>query len=470
MPLTRCFALLEGTDLGKNILIVCPIAVGPAWVKQLELYRTVKLWRHQRAAAAWAAALRACMLGMDMGTGKSLAAIEATGCGDSEPLLLISKAATQVRARALTMAVARPCGTVVILNYDSVWRGALAAAVAGVKWDAIILDESHRIKSPGGRASRWLAGLAKKQPVTTRLLCLTGTPIPHSPLDFYGQMRFLCPDLFGPSFARFRARFAECDFRFPSKVRKWIRQDELAALTDPYIWRVAADDVLDLPDAIHEAIPVALSRKTAKYCADLENDMTAQIDAGTVTVVNALGQLLRMQQGTGGYARVDEQSNASQIDGTPDKAKALEDRLEDLGHDEPVVVFCRFRADLEEVAAVGRRLGRTSAELSGRMNQLAEWQDGQATILAVQVQSGGAGIDLTRAAYCFYYSLGFSLGEYEQTLARLRRPGQTRCIRYYHLIATGTVDEQVYAALRERRNVIDAVLGKLTRRETVHDE
>jgi len=83
----------------------------------------------------------------------------------------------------------------------------------------------------------------------------------------------------------------------------------------------------------------------------------------------------------------------------------------------------------------------------------------------VQIQSGGVGIDCTRAAYAFYYSLGFSLGDYDQSLARLRRPGQTRCVRYYHLVATGTVDEQVYAALRDRRTVIDAVMNKLTKKE-----
>jgi SNF2 family DNA or RNA helicase len=208
---------------------------------------------------------------------------------------------------------------------------------------------------------------------------------------------------------------------------------------------------------------VPLSSKTARYYRDLERDMTAQLEAGTVTVSNALGRLLRLQQATGGYARVDEAGTVL-IDGMPSKAATLEDRLEDLPETEPVVVFCRFRNDLNEVAAMARRLGRTHAELSGNENTLERWQEGNATIIGVQIQSGGAGIDLSRAAYCVYYSLGFSLGEYEQSLARLRRPGQTRCVRYYHLVAQGTVDEQVYAALRERRSVVDAVLERLSQR------
>jgi len=143
----------------------------------------------------------------------------------------------------------------------------------------------------------------------------------------------------------------------------------------------------------------------------------------------------------------------------------LADRLEDLAPTEPVVVFCRFRSDLSDVAAVARELGREYAEVSGERKDLERWQAGDATILGVQIQSGGLGIDCSRAAFAFYYSLGFSLGDYEQSLARLRRPGQTRCVRYYHLVCQGTVDERVYAALQERRNVIDAVLQNLSSRQ-----
>ena len=451
-----------------NILIVCPIAVGPAWIKQIGLYETgsVTPWQSQIAAAKWAARLPAAMLAKDMGTGKSLTALLSLNAGPLHPVLLVegSSAARAKRLRGEAMRAGKR-GVCAIMNYDSVWRGDLAKAVSETSWDAIILDESHRIKSPGGKASRWLAKLGEKHPQAKRL-CLTGTPIPHSPLDFYGQFRFLNPQVLGGSFVNFRRRYAECDARFPSQVKRWLKQDELAERTDPYIWRVKIDDVLDLPVAMHEVLPVPLDGKAARYYRDLERDMTAEIDAGTVTASNALTKLLRLQQATGGYARTDEAGTVL-IDGMPSKIATLEDRLGDLSELEPVVVFCRFRTDLNEVGAMARRLGRTYAELSGEQNQLAAWQGGHATIIGVQIQSGGAGIDLSRSAYCFYYSLGFSLGEYEQSLARLRRPGQTRCVRYYHLVTQGTVDEQVYGALRERRNVVDAVLTKLSLRTGV---
>ncbi len=79
-------------------------------------------------------------------------------------------------------------------------------------------------------------------------------------------------------------------------------------------------------------------------------------------------------------------------------------------------------------------------------------------MLAVQIQAGGTGIDLTRACYCVYMSVGFSLGDYEQSLARVHRPGQDRTVWYYHIVGRDTVDEMVYHALRARKNLVEGVL------------
>jgi len=79
--------------------------------------------------------------------------------------------------------------------------------------------------------------------------------------------------------------------------------------------------------------------------------------------------------------------------------------------------------------------------------------------IGVQIQSGGVGVDLSRASYAAYYSMTFSLGDYEQSLARLRRPGQSgEHVRYYHFLAKDSIDELIYRALHERKDVIESVL------------
>jgi SNF2 family DNA or RNA helicase len=454
-----------------HILVVCPQAVAPAWgrVVRNAAAGAFKPWGHQSAAADWARGRAASMLALDMGTGKTLTALlSLDALARPVRVVDISSGPSAKRAETLSYALSHAGGDtlIAVVNYDSVWRGKLGTVIDGVRWGAIVLDESHRIKAPGGRASRWLARLAARCPMAKRL-CLTGTPMPHSPLDLYGQFRFLDPRVFGTSFAKMRARYAVCDMRFPSKVKHWINQEELSSKLDEHSWRVTADEVLDLPDAIHETISVELSANTLAFYRTLEKRMVAEIERGSVTVSNALTHLLRLQQATSGYTVLDNGSQtvgAEQIDGVPDKRKALSDWLEDLPRDEPVVVFARFRCDLDQIRSAAEDAGRLYSEVSGTTKTLEEWQAGKTSVIGVQVQSGGAGIDLSRSAYCVYYSVGFSLGDYEQSLARLRRPGQTRCVRYYHMVATKTVDEDVYAALKERRDVIDVVLSQLSPR------
>jgi SNF2 family DNA or RNA helicase len=456
-----------------HILVVCPQAVAPAWgrVVRAAANGEFKPWRHQLDAAEWAGKRHASMLALDMGTGKTYTALLTLKTLDRPVRVVdVSVGPSAHRAAQLEyeLAHAGDKTLVVVVNYDSVWRGKLGTTIEAVRWSGIVLDESHRIKAPGGKASRWLARLAARHPHAKRL-CLTGTPMPHSPLDLYGQFRFLDPSVFGTSFSKMRARYAECDFKFPSKVKKWINQDELTGKLDVHSWRVTADEVLDLPEALHETVSVELSPKARKFYETLESEMVAEVESGTVTAANALTKLLRLQQATSGYACLDRESAGDAVapvmlDGVPAKRVAMQDRLEDLPANEPVVVFCRFRSDLDEVQRAAEALGRPYAEVSGTRKDLERWQAGEATLLGVQMQSGGVGIDLSRAAYAFYYSIGFSLGDYEQSLARLRRPGQTRCVRYYHMVAKDTVDEEVYEALSERRDVIGAVLSKLAPR------
>ena len=218
--------------------------------------------------------------------------------------------------------------------------------------------------------------------------------------------------------------------------------------------------VLTLPPATTIQRTSSLSPSALKIYKGLEKDFVAQIENGTVTAANGLVKLLRLSQLTGGWLTPDvdvfnPEAKPQRVDSS--KQELLADVLDDLPKEEPVTVFYRFTQDAESIKAVCAEQGRTYSELSGRVNELQSWQkDGQ--VFAVQIATGGLGVDLTRACYCLYYSVGYSLSEYEQSLARVHRPGQERAVTYVQLIMTGTVDEKVYAALEQKKNVVETVL------------
>ena len=364
------------------------------------------------------------------------------------------KAKRDEAQRKINLARARGVPVVVVINYDSAWRTPFAEWALKQKWDLVVADEIHRCKAPGGKASRYLARLGK----TARFrLGLSGTPMPHSPLDVYGYFRFIDASIFGWSFNRFRQHFAVMGGYQNHQVVDYDNLDELNRKFYSVSY-ACGKDVLDLPPEMHVTLTCELGPEARRAYRSLKRNLMAELDAGEVTVANALVKLLRLQQITGGYIRTDDGQDV-QIDSA--KMNLLRDVLEDIDPHEPVIVFCRFHKDLEVVNRVADETGRRSLELSGRMDELKRWQAGEAPVLAVQIDSGGVGVDLTRARYSIYYSLGFSLGSYEQSLARIHRPGQSRPVEYIHLLARDTVDEQVMAALARRSDVVNSVLQQM---------
>lgn len=451
----------------ERYLIVCPLAVGSAWERQIQLASSsdIKLWDHQIDISGLIERRSSLLVAAGMGTGKSIATLSGLGLMGDDLLrvmnLTASRESTARKASRLTEALADGSPLLAIVHFDVIWRKPLADLLKTTRWSAVVIDESQRIKSPASKCSRAALAIGS---VARKRICLSGTPMPKSPLDLFGQLRFLGVKELPSSFARFRDSIADCHHMFPSKVIRWKNQHIVKGLLRDHAFMVESDDVLDLPEYLHTSIPIDIGSKARAFYQSMKDDLVAEIEAGVVTAANAAVRTIRLRQATSGFAALDN-TPPEHIAGTPAKAQALESMISDLPQHEPVVVFAEFRADLDEIRAATLRLGRGYAEVSGMRPAdaatLEQWQAGAASVIGVQTRAGAEGIDLTRAAYGFYYSAPWSLGTFDQSVRRLVRPGQTRCVRFYHLVASGSVDEVVYRSLQQKRAVIDSVLEGL---------
>jgi len=443
-------------------------------------------WKHQRRAYWFAKGLPSCYLNMDMGTGKSKVSVDlCINLGHRKTLIICPQAVIKdvwpgefkvhggepveilalgkkVRGRKMTVVqkteeaegflrLHKNKRVVIIINYEAVWREPFATFAKGCGWDCVIMDEAHKLKSAGGKISMFCGQLGKK---AGHRLCLSGTMMPHSPLDVYAQFRFLEPGIFGTSYAKFKQEYAVFGGFEGRQVVAYQNEELLNKKIMDITYRVGKE-VLDLPEYHHIYRKFELPPAAQKIYDDLADTFYAELEDGEVTASNALVKLLRFQQITGGFLKLDDDSIKDVHD---EKRNLLLDIMECLDLREPIPIFCKFQYDMDIVKAACLEQGRTCAELSGRMNQLAEWKAGGFDCIAVQIQAGGTGVSLVRARYCVYYSLGFSLGDYEQSLSRVHRPGQKRTVTYFHLLSEGTVDEIVYNRLQSRKNVVDGIL------------
>ncbi|HEX4593985.1 MAG TPA: DEAD/DEAH box helicase [Bryobacteraceae bacterium] len=364
---------------------------------------------------------------------------------------------------------------VIAINYESARLGAFAHWATNRPWPMVIADESHRGKLSNGRTARFLAKLGMLADIRG---ALTGTPMPHEPLDIWAQFRFLDRNILDATYGAFKVRHAILGGYQGRQIVAWRDLDQLQEKFRSIAFHVGRE-VLNLPVLVEEALYTTLSPNAARMYREMEQDLITRIETHEVTAANALVKLLRLEQITSGFVRDDETNTDTIIDEA--KEKLLEGLLEDLTdnnpdrafaqfegnrppQNEPVVVFAKFKADLKAIHRAARAAGFNSGELSGSRDDLQAWQRGEPndpTVLAVQIQAGDVGIDLTRARFGVYYSLDYSLAHYLQSQARIYRPPQNQRVAIYHLLVRNSIDEIVWRAVKRRESLIDAILREL---------
>ena len=179
----------------------------------------------------------------------------------------------QGRARARGALV--PKAEIVLTSYETVTHEALFRSVA---WEALVLDEGHKLKK-GPKAATFgaLAGLRCRHKVL-----LTGTPVQNTLEELFNLLHFLNPTTF-PSFDAFTALVddtaaAATATASPGSSDAGItpaaRKDALLAVAAPHMLRRLKLDVLTrLPPRREVHVPVDLSaEQTFWYRALLMNN------------------------------------------------------------------------------------------------------------------------------------------------------------------------------------------------------
>lgn len=446
-------------------------------------------WPNQEEAVQFALSRPASMMDMEMGTGKTRVAIDTAFARDDVYRVLVVCPKAVVRVWRENLHKFAPddrwqCwdlqkGTIkakaddlkkwfkipaskqfVIINYDSVWRKEMGELILRSGFQMVVLDESHRAKAAGSKVSKYLAMLGKR--VHYRM-CLSGTPMANSPLDVYGQYRFLDPTIFGTNHYLFLQEYAVMggpDLKF---IVGFKNQKRLNEKFDSIAYHCRMSEIADrikLPDALPPTtLKVDLPAKDRKTMQDLNREFIAECGTGHVVVNNVLVKLLRLQQICSGFCFTKESvldmGEVQELNTA--KEDTLTDMLGDLGPKENVVVFCTFRHDLEAIHRAASRSGRDCFELSGSENTLEDWKKEDGAVIAVQVQAGSEGVDMTKANHAVYFSVPHSLAMYNQSKARLYRPGQNRPVSFCHIIAEDTVDEAMYESLIRKEDIIESI-------------
>ena len=98
-------------------------------------------------------------------------------------------------------------------------------------------------------------------------------------------------------------------------------------------------------------------------------------------------------------------------------------------------------------------------EVKDRGEQVRQFQtDPNVPVFIGQIATAGMGLTLTAASTMVFYSMDYSMSNYEQCRARIHRAGQKFPCTYIHLIAKGTVDGKVMQALKNKANLAKSLI------------
>ena len=398
---------------------------------------------------------------------------------------VLTKRTVQKRAETLAERLQLPEPLIVVMNYEAVARkGAMRDALKRTRWDFMVLDECHRIKAPGGQTSRYIAGLNKEAVNFT--LGMSGTVAPHSAEDYYAVMRAINPDILGTSLQRYRVAYGMTFTRHIGAVTRtfavWsypqymkevppgdrfmesgavrqsleAKQRALMAALTSVLHRRPTEECVELPDIREVVVHVKLGKEARRLIKELDEDNITKLESGEdIFAKQRVVTLVRVLQITGGAATA-KREDGHEVIREVDTAKrdALEAKL-DEARGEHVVVFARFKYDIQQARTASEKLQRPTFEISGatkdRVAELDGWRASDSGVLVVQPQSGGEGLDMTSARIAIFYSYGWSRGELEQSVGRIYRQGQTSPgVICYFLLSDAPMERAVIRSLEAR--------------------
>jgi SWI/SNF-related matrix-associated actin-dependent regulator 1 of chromatin subfamily A len=354
----------------------------------------------------------------------------------------------------------------VIISYELTRNEGVHNDLMKSKWDQIVLDEAHYLKSIDAERTRAIfgGGNYKDNHLSKRagsIVALTGTPLPNRPRECFTLAKALCPESIDwMSYDDFVFRFNPSQRMQTAddkvfNVEKRGRLPELnARLRSNFMVRRLKKDVLkDLPDKTYEltyleptgAIQDVLRRESLlKYSiVDLKNpfgDMFGMIST------------IRKEMGIAKVPRVVEHM------------KYLLD-IEEI----PKIVLFAHHVEVmnmltEALAKYGVVAVRGGMSSKAKDNSVQSFQtDIKKRVFLGQMDSAGFGIDGLQnvCSHVIFAEPAWVPGTNEQAVDRCHRIGQHANVIAQFLVAEGSFDEKVLATVFEKNETIYNVLDKV---------
>lgn len=390
-----------------------------------------------------------CIMAADLGTGKTLMSLahwERQGTG--RPLLIVAPA-SKIRTGDWEEEARRwfPHSNglygdvepnITYISYESLrlmdketrrprWWKYTGARNGGVVYD-IIADECHSLKNPQSKQSKAIYEITRSGGL---FIGLSGTPMPNGWIDFAGYSKIFG---FVKGITEFKHKYCRIqDFKGYPEIIGYNNIPELERQLNQVAYRLSRDQAKELPDRQMLGVHIHMSDKDRKLYT--ERRITRQ-DPKTGELLDNSSRLLSVLR-------------QSTTNGRLDNLLSIVNDTEDN-----IVIFYNYVSERNAILKSLAKTDKTILRRDGDKHDALPASDADIknTILLAHYKSASTGLNLQWANVTIYFSPTYSYGEFEQSIGRTHRQGQTKKCLYYLFSVKNTVDRDIWDCLREKRD------------------
>ena len=395
------------------------------------------LFKHQQEAIRWIKDRKRSFLHADIGTGKSLIAIELFKMFSSMNPILITKKST-FTSWDVELKKFAPDLKLTMLSTESFSRNGKHKD-AGAN-DIVVMDESSLVKNHKSKRSKNIYKFCRGG---GKVLLMSGSALTKSPLDIFSQAKvlgFMYKDC--NTYNKFMAEFAHTrKVKFPGarwEVQMITGYKNLDVLRDwmaTFTMEIKKEDVLkDLPS----------KTMIKRYCEPSVNPTNE--DYGIEGDEIALTKLQKI---------CTYESNHSA------KMNELNEILDELG-DQKVLLLAEYMVTIDSISELLDKRKDSYVKFTGKENRneraeaVYEFTEGEAQFFVGNYGVVSHGLNLANSSVCIFVAPCYSYDFMTQAAGRIYRKGTTLPVTYISLVG-GKGERAVYRSLRNKGSVISEV-------------
>lgn len=340
----------------------------------------------------------------------------------------------------------------VTLSLPSAIQEKTKSMLLGIKWDIIVVDECHKIKSHNTKSSKLVYMLSRK---AEYVWGLSGTPRGNNDVDIYCQFHNMCISDWGNiSYSQFVNNCCDVEKKFfagncitiPIGVNERYKAgwEKNIAL---YTQRIGYSDDDNMIEPIVNVVELPY-KPTKEYKAAEEGVVQLTEYETTMTKLAAIQKL---HQIVNGFAYIpDEKDETKRIIYEIERNAKLDWLNNNIPKGTTIVYM--YEADLQHIQEQLDIMNYSYTEI------IEEYKSGKADILLLQCSRCEA-FNLQMCKRLTFFTMDYSYIKYNQMLHRIWRLGQTEQVQIDILVFKDTVETKIWNAVKNKERLSELFMS-----------